>query len=133
MNHELLFPALATMTALSVYYSQSIFVAMARTRYGIKAPAIVGNPDFERVFRVHYNTLEQLPVFLAPLWFFALLVSAYWAGWLGLVWSVGRLGYMYGYYKGAEQRHRYGSALSYFSNMILIGGSFWAIVSGMLA
>ena len=132
MNHELLFPALATMLALAVYYSQSIFVSMARRKYGIKAPAITGNIDFERVFRVHYNTLEQLPVFLIPLWFFALLVSGYWAGWLGILWIVGRLGYMYGYYKAADSRHSFGSVLSYLANIVLIVGTFWAILKGLL-
>ena len=132
MNHELLFPALATMIALAVYYSQSIFVTLARTKYGIKAPATTGNPDFERVFRVHYNTLEQLPLFLIPLWFFALLVSGYWAGWLGLLWTLGRVGYMYGYYNAANKRHSFGSVLSYLSDLILIAGSLWKIIAGML-
>ena len=132
MNHELLFPALSTMIALSVYYSQGIFVSLARSRHGIKAPKTHGNDDFERVFRVHYNTLENLPIFLIPLWFFALLVSAPIAGWLGLLWSVGRLGYMYGYYRSAESRHSYGSIISYIALLPLIVGSFWAIIAGLL-
>lgn len=132
MDHALLFPALATMLALAVYYSQSIYVAIARKKYGIKPPHTTGNLEFERVFRVHYNTLEQLPVFLFPLWFYSLLVSSYWAGWLGILWSVGRIGYMYGYYKAADKRHSYGSSLSYLANIVLIGGSLWAIISGLL-
>jgi len=132
MDQSLLFPALATMLALSVFYAQSIFVSIARRKYGINPPHTTGNEDFERYFRVHYNTMEQLPVFLLPLWFFALLVSASWAGWLGLLWSLGRVGYMYGYYKSAEKRHVYGSFLSYIANIVLIGGSFWAIITGML-
>ncbi len=132
MNHELLFPALSTMIALSVYYSQSIFVSLARIKHGIKAPRITGNDDFERTFRVHYNTLESLPTFLIPLWFFALLVSANIAGWLGLLWSIGRIGYMYGYYKSADSRHSYGSIISYMALLPLIIGSFWAIITGLL-
>ena len=132
MDHTLLFPALATMIALGTYYSQSIFVSRARSKYSIKAPATTGNPDFERVFRVHYNTLEQLPVFLIPLWFFALLVNPSYAGWLGILWSLGRIGYMYGYYKAASKRHNYGSVLSYIASAILIGGSLWKILSGLL-
>jgi glutathione S-transferase len=132
MEHALLFPALATMIALAIYYSQGIFVARARSKYNIKAPATTGNSDFERIFRVHYNTLEQLPVFLIPLWFFALLVNPYYAGWLGILWSVGRIGYMYGYYKAANKRHSYGSVLSYIANAILIGGSLWYIVTGLI-
>ncbi len=107
MNQELLFPALATMIALLVYFAQAIFVGIARNKYNIKAPKISGNEDFERVFRVHYNTLEGLPLFLVSLWFFALLLSPFWAGCLGLLWSIGRIGYMYGYYKSAEKRHSF--------------------------
>ncbi len=80
MNPDLLFPALSTMVALCVYYSQGIFVALARAKHGVKAPKTHGNDDFERVFRVHYNTLESLPTFLLPLWFFALLVNPFYAG-----------------------------------------------------
>lgn len=132
MTKEFLFPALATLLALAVYFSQSIFVTLARTKYGINAPKIHGNDDFERVFRVHYNTLEQLPLFIVLLWFFALLVSAYWAGWLGLLWSVGRIGYMYGYYKSAGKRHSYGSALSYIAIIIFFIGSLYVIVSRLV-
>ncbi len=132
MNHELLFPALATMIALSVYYSQGIFVTMARRKHNLPAPATSGNPDFERVFRVHYNTLENLPIFLVTLWFFALLINPYIAGWLGIAWSVGRLGYMYGYYKSAATRHSYGSVISYIALLPLIAGSLWGIVAGLL-
>jgi glutathione S-transferase len=131
MPHELLFPAFSTMIALAVYYSQGIFVAIARKKDNIHAPKTFGNDHFERVFRVHYNTLEGLPVFLIPLWFFALLVSATSAGWLGFMWSVGRIGYMYGYYTSAEKRHSYGSVISYLALLPLIVGSFWAIISGL--
>jgi glutathione S-transferase len=131
MNPELYFPALATIIALVVYYTQAAYVGMARSKYGIKAPATTGNTDFERIFRVHYSTLEQLPIFITLLWFFALTVSPYWAGALGLVWSVGRIGYMYGYYKGADKRHSYGSALSYLTNIIFLIGSLWIIIPGL--
>ncbi len=132
MDQALLFPALATMVALAVYYLQGIFVSRARSKYGINTPHTTGNENFERVFRVHYNTLEQLPVFIIPLWFFALLVNPYVAGWLGLLWSLGRIGYMYGYYKAAKRRHSYGSFLSYLASLILIVGSLWKIIRGLL-
>lgn len=132
MPHELLFPALSTMIALAVYYSQAIFVSFARKKDAIPAPKTSGNDHFERVFRVHYNTLENLPIFLVSLWFFAVLVNATVAGYLGLLWSVGRIGYMYGYYKSAEKRHSYGSILSYLAIIPLIAFSFWAIISGLI-
>lgn len=131
MNPELYFPALATIIALVVYYAQGIQVGMARKKYGIKAPATTGNPAFERTFRVHYNTLEQLPIFITLLWIFALTVSSYWAGILGLVWSFGRIGYALGYYKDASKRHSYGSVLSYLATTIFLIGSLWVIIPGM--
>ena len=132
MDDALLFPALATLIALGVYFSQSFFVSQARKKYGIHAPATTGNEDFERVFRVHYNTLENLPIFLISLWLFALLVSPMIAGWLGILWSIGRIGYMYGYYKAAKNRHSYGSAISFLAVVPLFLGSLWAIVTGLL-
>jgi hypothetical protein len=42
-------------------------VGRARGRSGLQAPAVTGDPHFERVFRAHYNTLEQLIVFLPAL------------------------------------------------------------------
>ena len=132
MNEELLFPALATMIALTVFYSQAIFVSLARRKHGIAAPKTTGNEQFESVFRVHYNTLENLPTFLVSLWFFALLVDPYIAGWLGIVWSIARTGCTSGYYTSAATRHIYTSASSYIAFLPLFIGSFWGIVSGLL-
>ena len=43
-------------------------VGRARGRYGIRAPATSGNEQFERVYRVQMNTLENAIVFLPALW-----------------------------------------------------------------
>ena len=64
------FTALVTCMAILFYFLTSAQVARARATFGIKAPAITGNPDFERVFRVQMNTLEWLPIFLPALWRF---------------------------------------------------------------
>jgi hypothetical protein len=56
--------ALVTLAAVLFYFFTSTRVARARIAYGVKLPAISGNPDFERVFRVQMNTLEWLPIFL---------------------------------------------------------------------
>jgi glutathione S-transferase len=132
LSPDLYFVALITLLTLLMYYGQSIGVGLARRKHGIKPPHTTGNLDFERVFRVHYNTLEQLPLFLIPLWLFALTVSPYYAGWLGLVWLIGRAGYAYGYYMASDKRHSYGSVLSYISGAILIFGSLFAIVAGLM-
>ena len=61
-------------------------MSQARGKFGIKPPAISGNPDFERVFRAQMNTLEWLPIFLPSLWLFAIYISDGIAAALGLVW-----------------------------------------------
>ena len=43
------------LVALLEYTVFTALVGRARGRYGIKAPATVGNPDFERVYRVQQN------------------------------------------------------------------------------
>ena len=98
------FTALVTCMAILFYFLTSAQVARARATFGIKAPAISGNPDFERVFRVQMNTLEWLPIFLSALWLFALYISDAIAAALGLVWIGGRILYMTGYSKAANKR-----------------------------
>ena len=41
-----------TVLALLMYLGTMFMVGRARGKHGIKAPAISGNPDFERAFRV---------------------------------------------------------------------------------
>ncbi|HEX3405992.1 MAG TPA: MAPEG family protein, partial [Caulobacteraceae bacterium] len=74
-------------------------------KYGVAAPAVTGNPDFERAYRIQMNTLEWLPIFLVSLWLFALswgsdLVAAG----IGVVWLIGRILYLTGYSRAAEAR-----------------------------
>jgi len=98
------FTAFVTCLAILFYFMTSAGVARARAKFGIKAPAISGNPDFERVFRVQMNTLEWLPIFLPALWLFAIYLSDAIAAALGVVWIAGRILYMTGYSKAANKR-----------------------------
>jgi glutathione S-transferase len=98
------FTALVTCVAVLVYFLTSIQVGKARATYGIKAPAISGNPDFERVLRVQMNTLEWMPIFLPALWLFAVYISDALAAALGVVWIAGRIVFMIGYTKAANKR-----------------------------
>lgn len=91
------FTALVTCLAILVYFYSSILVSRARGKFGVKLPAISGNPDFERVFRAQMNTLEWLPIFLPSLWLFAVYVGDAAAAVLGLIWVVGRIVYIHGY------------------------------------
>src|ERR1700728_4160216 len=98
------FTSIVTCLAILFYCFTTIQVAKARTASGIKAPAISGNPDFERVFRVQMNTLEWMPIFLPSLWLFAIYVSDGLAAALGLVWVAGRILYLIGYSQAANNR-----------------------------
>jgi glutathione S-transferase len=98
------FTALVTCLAIALYFYTSVQVAKARARFGIKAPAIIGNPDFERVFRVQMNTLEWMPIFLPSLWLFAYYMSDALAAAIGLVWIAGRILYLTGYSQAADKR-----------------------------
>ncbi len=96
--------ALVTCLAVLFYFYTSVLVSRARGKFGIKLPAISGNPDFERVFRGQMNTLEWMPIFLPSLWLFAIYISDGIAAAIGLVWIVGRVLYVLGYARATEKR-----------------------------
>src|SRR5450755_3897978 len=121
------FTALVTCVAILFYFYTSFQVGKARATFGIKAPAISGNPDFERVFRVQMNTLEWLPFFLPSLWLFAISISDPIAAAIGLVWIAGRILYMTGYSQAANKRGR-GFGIQAMAAGILWLGAFGAIV-----
>ena len=98
------YTAAITVAALLFYFYTGLRVGRAREKFGVKAPATVGQADFERVFRVQMNTLEWLPIFLPALWLCALYVGDGTAAILGGVWIIGRIVYMRSYTQAAEKR-----------------------------
>jgi glutathione S-transferase len=125
--------ALVTCLAMLFYFVTTIQVSRARAAYGVKLPAISGNPDFERVFRVQMNTLEWLPIFLPSLWLFAIYISDAGAAALGVVWIIGRIVYLIGYSRAVERRSP-GFAIQALATIILwfgsVGAIVWRIVQG---
>lgn len=98
------YTAIVTLLAVAFYFFLATRVAVARGKYNVKHPATTGDPDFERIFRVHMNTLEWMPTFLVPLWLCAAYLSDTIAASLGLVWIGGRVLYFIGYSKAVEKR-----------------------------
>ena len=96
--------AIVTLLAIAFYLFLGTRVAAARGKFGVRLPATTGNPDFERVFRVHANTLEWMPTFLVPLWLCAIYLNDIAAAAIGLVWIAGRVLYFVGYSKAVEKR-----------------------------
>ncbi|HEY9828214.1 MAG TPA: MAPEG family protein [Stenomitos sp.] len=123
-------PGLVTIFALTLYFVLTINVGRARAKYGVPVPQMTGNSDFERVVRVHYNTLEQLIFFLPLLWIFSLYINPIWGSTIGAVWVIGRAVYAWGYYKAAEKRAP-GFAIASLSSLILLLGSLFKL--GQLA
>jgi uncharacterized membrane protein YecN with MAPEG domain len=79
-------------------------VGRGRALYGVPAPATSGHPTWERLNRVHLNSVEQLVVFLPFLWIFAFSVSQLGAACLGLVFVVARILYAVGYARDPARR-----------------------------
>ncbi len=98
------YTAIVSLLAMALYFFLATRVAAARGRFDVKLPATTGNADFERVFRVHMNTLEWMPIFLVSLWLCAIYLNDIAAAALGLVWIGGRVVYFTGYSKAAEKR-----------------------------
>ena len=121
------FTALVTLLAILVYFYSSILVSRARGKFGVKLPAISGNPDFERVFRAQMNTLEWLPIFLPSLWLFAIYISDPFAAVLGLVWVMGRILYILGYVQAVAKRGP-GFAVQALAAIVLWVGASGAII-----
>ena len=118
--------ALVTCLAILFYFFTSIRVSRARAAFGIKVPAISGNPDFERVFRAQMNTLEWMPIFLPSLWLFAIYIGDGIAAALGLVWVIGRILYVLGYARAVKDRGP-GFAIQALAAIALWIGAFGAI------
>lgn len=88
---------MVAMTAVIQYLVFGALVGRARGQYGVKAPAVSGNEQFERVYRVQMNTLELLVAFLPCLY----AAARYWPGWAvavaGAVYILGRIIYWRAY------------------------------------
>jgi glutathione S-transferase len=123
--------SLITILSLLVYLVVTINVVRARVRYGVSAPSLTGDPDFERILRVQQNTLEQLVLFLPGLWLFSLFLSSSWGASLGVIWIVGRVVYAWGYYQTPKKRI-IGFGVSFISAAILLIGSFIGVIASLI-
>ncbi|MFT7685217.1 MAG: glutathione S-transferase [Candidatus Azotimanducaceae bacterium] len=93
-----------TMLALMEFAYFGLKVGGARGKFDVKAPATTGHEVFDRYYRVHYNTMEQLILFIPSLWAFGYFVGNLWAAGLGVIFIVGRLLYGLSYIKDPSSR-----------------------------
>ena len=119
--------AIVTILALGQFVYFSIQVGSYRGKYAVKAPAVSGAPEFERMFRVQQNTMEQLVVFLPTLWIFGHLVKPVYAAGFGVVFIVGRFIYRAEYLKDPASRSP-GFAMSFLPTAIML---VWSLIAAL--
>jgi uncharacterized membrane protein YecN with MAPEG domain len=118
--------ALVTVAALLMYIAFALRVAAARTRHGLPAPAMSGDPTVERALRVQGNTLEWLPIFLPSLWLFSLYWNDRIAAVIGAVWIAGRILYAFQYWKGENRTPGFG-VQGLAATVLLVGAAAGAV------
>lgn len=129
--HGFEWTSLTTAAALIVYMAMSIRVGVARSKYKVAAPAMTGDPIFERHFRIHMNTLESLPVFLPAMWMFALYWSDAVAAGIGVIWILGRILYMILYMNDPKTRSA-GFGIQAIASLVLLGGAIWGAATALI-
>jgi len=115
---------IVTILALLQFTLFGIQVGSMRAKYEVKAPAVAGPDEFERMNRIHLNTLEQLVVFLPALWMHAQVANPLWGALIGLVYIIGRFIYRAEYLKDPSSRSP-GFTLSFIPSAILL---IWTLV-----
>lgn len=113
--------AIITIIALLQTFLFAWQVGQVRARTGVRAPAVTGHEDFERAFRVHQNTLEQLVLFVPALWIFGRYVDPMIGAGIGLVFIIGRFLYRNAYVRDPAARGA-GFALGALATLALMLG-----------
>jgi len=121
------YAVLIILLVLAQYLFFTARVGAARGKYGINAPATTGNEDWERLFRIQQNTMEQLVLFVPAMLAFSFYLSARWALLPGILFLLGRQLYAWEYANKPDSRVP-GMALTLLSNAALLIGAFVGLV-----
>lgn len=114
--------AVVTSLALLQVFVFALQVGQQRIKHGVHAPAISGHPEFERAFRVHQNTVEQIVIFVPSMWMAAYFWSAAIAAGAGIAFIIGRQVYRNSYVKDPGKRSA-GFGIGAAATMTLLIGS----------
>ena len=123
-------PTLIVLLALLQYIVFTGRVGLARGKYNVNAPACDGDENFNRLFRVQQNTLEQLVIFIPASYAFAFYLSELWVLVPGFVFILGRFLYSSEYIKDPKTRTP-GMALTLLANVVLVLGALFGLVRVM--
>lgn len=122
--------ALVTLLLVAQYFVFIMLVGAARSKSGIKAPAVTGDENFERAYRVQMNTMEQLLIVLPALWISGMYFSEFVAALLGLVFFIGRVLYRAAYVKDPQKR-TVGFVMGFLAELGLIGTGLWGVIASL--
>jgi glutathione S-transferase len=125
------FVNIVTALALLQFLVFGFHVGSARERHGVKAPATTGNETFERLHRVHMNTLEMLIAFLPGLYLFSQYFNPLIAAGMGVVYLVGRQVYAAAYAREPAKRGP-GFFLSFVPTVVLLIGGLVGAVRALI-
>ena len=125
------FTTLVTLAALVLTFVLMGRVGKERARSGLSAPAVTGDEGFERAFRAHYNTIEQIILFLPLLWLATSVIGDMWSAAIGAFWVVGRVQYSNAYIKDPKKRAP-GMILSVLSTVVLALVVVWGLIKSFI-
>ena len=106
-------------------------VGKARGKYKIKAPAVSGDEMFDRHYRIHQNTIEQIVIFIPSLWLFGYFVHMNIGAGLGLLFLIGRLIFRSAYLKDPASRE-IGFIMGFLPIAICLLATLFFVTKGMI-
>ena len=127
----MIYVTIVTSIMLIQLFAFSVKSGMAREKGGVKAPDTSGDENFERLYRVHHNSMELLIIAIPSMWIFASHVHALGAAGLGFVYVIGRVIYSKAYVADPESRGT-GFMISMIPTVILMFGAFIGAIITMV-
>ena len=123
------YPLLIILLAMLQYLAFSFRTGTSRPKYGVLPPKMTGNETWERISRVHQNTLEQIVVFIPALLLFSYYVSPRWALLPGVAYLVARQVYSHQYINNPPKRL---FPPTFLVNVILVLGGIIGIIISLV-
>ena len=122
---------LIILLALVQFIIFGALVGLTRNQFNVHAPATTGQDDWERRFRVHQNTMEQLVSFIPAIWICATYTSVAVACILGVTFLVGRTLYAVTYIRDPASRGP-GMVITFGSVVLLILCGLGGVAAALL-
>ncbi len=126
------YTALVTILSIIVVLVFMFRVGLGRGKYKVDAPKMSGHETWDKLFRIHANSVEQAVIFFPALWLAALTGGDVLAASFGVVWIVGRIIYSQAYSKNPKSRAP-GMVMTFGSTAILAMITLVQIIRDVLA